>query len=332
MDYKIKQIPEDFLVEEIPRVKPEISGSYSYFWMKKRNLNTLKAVRIVSSSLRVRMDRFGWAGNKDKNAVTTQLVSIQNCSPFKEKRFEEGVELKLFGAGDERIFTGNLAGNKFKITIRNLDKGDCSIIKENFNGLKKRSLVPNFFDEQRFGGTNLSIGKALLTRDFETAAELLYRKKMENPLQAIRKVHKSNLSLYLHSYQSLIFNEMLNDYLTERCPDNAEVKGKNCSFLFPGKPVENADLPIIGFGTELKDQTILKKHGLTKRSFIIKQLPELSLEGSSRPAFVQTSNLRLTFLGEDELNQNKEKVKLEFSLPKGSYATMAVKALTAQPK
>ena len=332
MDFKIKQVPEDFRVAEVPKLKPGGEGRYYYFWMKKKNLNTIRAVKIASRGLKIGMDRFGWAGNKDKNAVTSQLVSIQSPVRFREKKFEEGVELKFFGKGDERIFIGNLSGNCFEIVLRGVSRKAVPAIEENFRDLKRRGVIPNFFGEQRFGGINLLIGKALLSRDFERAAELIYRKKMPDPVPAIRKVHRSSLSLYLHSYQSLMFNEMLSAYISERCSDNTEVREGGFSFLFPRRPVENSELPIIGFGTELEDQAVLKRHGLDRRSFVIRQLPGLSLEGSSRPAFAGISGLEMSLLGEDDLNRGREKIGVKFSLPKGSYATVALKALALQPK
>ena len=146
-DYKIKQIPEDFIVQEISPAKPEKLGNYAYFWMKKKNHNTLKAVKLLSDNLKIGMKRIGWAGNKDKNAVTTQLISLNNAKPSIAQNLRlQDVNLKYFGQGSERIFLGNLIGNKFEIVIRNISNSDYKTISDQANLLKQN----DFFHSKLF--------------------------------------------------------------------------------------------------------------------------------------------------------------------------------------
>ena len=336
MDYKIKQVPEDFAVEEMPSAEAGKSGDYAYFWMKKKNYNTLRAVKTISDALRVSIRRIGWAGNKDKNAVTSQLISIQNADHSTADNIElKDISLQYFGQGAERIFLGNLRGNKFDIVVRNLSQKDYDLIAENCGSLRKNGfLVPNYFDEQRFGGNNLEIGKALLKQDFASAAELVYRRKAGNPIAELRKVHRSSLSLYLHAYQSLIFNELLSGHIERNSRSIARVDYKNGTFLFPRSIIKNASLQVIGFGSETDGECerILGRHGLTRRSFVIRQLPGLSVEGSVRSAFVRVGDFKLGSLKSDELNRGRKRTRMSFFLPKGSYATIVVRALAVQPK
>jgi len=46
-----------------------------------------------------------------------------------------------------------------------------------------------------------------------------------------------------------------------------------------------------------------------------------------RKMFVKINNLEIGKLEDDDLNNGMKKVKIKFSLPKGSYATIAVKAM-----
>ncbi len=337
MNYALKQVPEDFTVEEIPAVKLAEEGDYAYFIMEKKLLNTIRAVRLVAQALGIRIGRIGWAGNKDKNAVTKQIISIQGVSRERiEKLSIDGIRLSYFGRGSERIFIGNLDGNKFCVVIRNLSGNDCCKIRENFETLSKNGfIIPNYFDEQRFGGNNVEIGEALLRRDFGFAAREIYRNETDNPLASLRRVHKSNLSLYVHACQSLLFNETLSEYISSTNCSFSDVHYSRGKFLFPSAKAENKALPVVGFGTELGSDSvaettkkILKKHKLTQRDFIIRQLPELSVEGTLRDAFVKADNLELGKPEDDELNSGMNKLRIKFSLPKGSYATIVVKALT----
>ena len=80
-------------------------------------------------------------------------------------------------------------------------------------------------------------------------------------------------------------------------------------------------LHIIGFGTKVtKDiKEILEKEGITTRDFIIKQIPELSLEGNERQIFADIKNL--------EIEKIEKGYILKFMLPKGSYATEVIKQI-----
>jgi tRNA pseudouridine13 synthase len=337
MDYHIKQLPEDFLVEEIPEAIPGKEGLYSYFLMEKKNCNTLAAIKAISRKLGINLKRIGWAGNKDKNAVTRQLISVQNAdSAAIRKLFLENIGLSYIGKGSQRIYLGNLLGNKFTITIRNLGSIDYEKIMQNCETLKQNDfLVPNYFDEQRFGMQNLEIGKALLSRDFKLASEKIYRNNTGNAIEALRKVHSSVLAMFMHAYQSLLFNEMLSEYIKSRCSSFAISPYSQGIFYFPRKKIENAKIPLVGFGTELADSKIsevatavMKKHSITQRDFIIKQLPALTIEGDLRDAFTEVRNLEVSRPEDDELNNGMKKCTVNFSLGKGSYATIVVKALT----
>ncbi len=336
MNCKIKQLPEDFVVEEIPAAK-DGEGTYSYYWLEKKGYNTLRAIKIIGDKLRVNIKGFGWAGNKDKNAITKQMISIQNTDrKFVERLKLTDISLTYHGSGKERIYIGNLLGNKFTIILRNLSSSDYEAITKNFVLIKQNdSLIPNYFDEQRFGQENILVGKAILSRDFKTAANTLYREEVQNPVQALLKIHGSVLSMYIHAYQSLLFNETLAEYIHGYTKNYSAVSYSQGQLFFPRIKIPDTGMPIIGFGTETdygKIGTIaagvLKKHNITTRDFIIKQLPKISIEGDSRNAFVTAENLELSELQADELNEGMKRCTVTFSLGKGSYATIVIKNLT----
>ena len=83
--YKIKQIPEDFVVREISGIRPSEHGKYTYFLLKKRNYTTQRAVKAIADALHIPEKRFGFAGNKDKNAITEQLCSVDVDSYYPVK-------------------------------------------------------------------------------------------------------------------------------------------------------------------------------------------------------------------------------------------------------
>ena len=111
--YKIKQIPEDFIVKEISGIKFSYAGKYAYFLLKKKNYNTLRAVQKIAEKLGINEKNIGFAGNKDKNAVTSQVISIKNGNKNIESIKLKDIDLKYLGRGNEEIYIGNLKGIDF---------------------------------------------------------------------------------------------------------------------------------------------------------------------------------------------------------------------------
>ena len=90
----IKQFPEDFKVKEIMNLDFR-EGHYSYYLLRKKNWNTLDVVERLEKFLKTKV---GFAGNKDKHAVTEQFVSILNVSKKKVEQFHlHGVSLEFIG-------------------------------------------------------------------------------------------------------------------------------------------------------------------------------------------------------------------------------------------
>src|SRR3989344_665987 len=108
---RIKEIPEDFIVEEVLSLRIE-NGSYFYYFLKKKNSNTLDVITEIKKRLNVK--DVGYAGIKDRNAITTQYISVQRKINFSLK----DVEFIYIGMGKQRIFIGSLEGNRFTITLR----------------------------------------------------------------------------------------------------------------------------------------------------------------------------------------------------------------------
>jgi tRNA(Glu) U13 pseudouridine synthase TruD len=298
---RIKQFPQDFIVKEVTNINVKDNGDYTYFNLKKTNYNTIDAIETVAKKLNISSTRFGFAGNKDKNAITEQLVSVDK--KIQDTNLKD-IEIKVIGYGDKYISLGDLKGNKFEITVKDLSEEEI----KSFESKQKPFLMPNLFGEQRFSSQNVDVGKAIIKRDFEKAAELLKLDIINNNyIGAIRKINKKVLRLYIHAYQSYIFNETIKRY-----------SGK-----------ENEKIPVVGFGTELDNyddeikkiiSKILKEEDLDLRDFITVKIPELSEEGTERDLFVEIENLEV-------LGKGNDWIKIKFFLQKGSYATEAIKFL-----
>lgn len=337
--YILKQQLEDFIVKEISNVKVNDQGNYTYFKLKKRNRNTLDVIKEIAKQLNLKEKQVGFAGSKDKNAITEQLISIKNVSKKKISSIKiENADLKLVGYGNEPISLGGLEGNGFKIIVRNLE--EFSIDKVTFTP----NYIPNYFDEQRFSLHNLDIGRHLVKKEFKDAVRLINDTRCKKHLEkherdfigALKKLPLRLLRMYVNAYQSYLWNRTLAEHLRENGKILKEVTYSLGKFVFVNDFDKFLDLevPLIGFGIEIKNtkiketiKNLMKKENLDFADFVIKQIPELSLEGELRKAFVEVKDLKIGKVENDELNLGKKKVKLSFSLGKGSYATMAVRSL-----
>jgi tRNA pseudouridine13 synthase len=310
--YKIKQIPEDFIVEEIPIYETIMEGEYSYFLLKKINYTTMDAIIKIAQRLRLPLRYIGFAGTKDKAAMTEQVISIKNIKVIDiEKINLKDIGLEYLGEGNNPISLGDLKGNKFKITVRSL------LSKRTIT--KSTERIPNLFGPQRFSKNNVEIGKAIIKKNFKKAIDLMEHKSVDeffeiNPgnfIGAIRTLPLKIRMIYIHAYQSFLWNKTVEEYLKTN-------------------PFKSEQVPIVGFGTELSTdkisdiiKEILHEEGINLRDFIIPQMPELSSEGTERNLFINPQNLTIE-IEEDELNENKFKAIVKFILPKGSYATIII--------
>ncbi|HIH42643.1 TPA: tRNA pseudouridine(13) synthase TruD [Candidatus Woesearchaeota archaeon] len=376
--YKIKQLPEDFVVEEITRFGNgiEVKESkddckYIYCILKKRDYTTLKALQIISHELGLSLNNIGFAGNKDRIAVTQQAISIYdpgNRAKLKIDKFNsdcetKGINLQFVGHGNCPISLGELEGNKFKIVIRNLGNKELLKLKK-LDAMQltdeKRLKFVNLYGEQRFSKSNKDIGKLLLQKRFKDAVELIIKTEGESEnkvnryltnysndyVNALKQIPRKLLLMYVHSYQSYLWNMAAEKMLKK-------IKGDKENNI-KGYEKDNIEIPVVGFGTDINKienvivkkivSDIMKKEAMTERDFIIRQLPEVSAEGKYRQLYCEVKNFKIIaikdgltkedksakkdgLVEEDELHKGKKKRVLEFTLPKSSYATEVIKQI-----
>src|SRR5262245_7615155 len=72
----LRESPEDFFVEELPLYEPCGSGEHIYLFVEKRNMSTVQMIRLLARHFGIGEESVGYAGLKDKRAVTRQVVSI----------------------------------------------------------------------------------------------------------------------------------------------------------------------------------------------------------------------------------------------------------------
>ena len=187
---RIRQFPEDFVVEEVltDGSKAEVKqtkkavqvtgrGRYLACVMVKRNWDTILAVEAVAKQLGMNAENVHIAGIKDAKAVTAQHISIGRVTPEQVSQVKiRDINLYPLRFVNEKIHSGLLSGNCFRIVIRAM--GYASSVIENrmenvLNELSSLDGIPNFFGHQRFGTrrpiTHV-VGEHIIRGDWEKAA------------------------------------------------------------------------------------------------------------------------------------------------------------------
>jgi len=170
---KIKQLPEDFLVEELSDILPLNYGSFSLYHLEKRNWTTPDALSRVRRHWKVEAWQLSYGGLKDKHAVTQQLFTIKN-GPKKNLDLSD-VFVKYIGSIPCPYESHHIKANRFTIVIRNIISEQTKNIPDIINLLPSAG-IPNYFDDQRFGSieslNSEFVAKKMVLGNFEEALKL----------------------------------------------------------------------------------------------------------------------------------------------------------------
>lgn len=157
----IRQEPEDFVVEELLDVDFTGSGEHLYLLLRKRNLNTFWVARQLAEQYEVVPLSVGYAGLKDRRAVTTQWFSVATPAAARPAlahlAMNEGERLELVTQARHlrKLRRGDHQGNRFNLRLRHITASE-EAVEQRLTAIAERG-VPNYFGEQRFGhdGGNL---------------------------------------------------------------------------------------------------------------------------------------------------------------------------------
>jgi tRNA pseudouridine13 synthase len=166
----IKQRPGDFLVEELPLYEPAGEGEHLYLRIEKTGVSHHEMVSCLRRHFNVVDGAIGFAGMKDKIAVTSQTISIhlprEQAVPAGDVPHDR-IRVRWMTRHANKIRRGHLAGNRFSIRIRDVDPVKVTVVRRQLGRLEATG-VPNYFGRQRFGYrvNNHLLGLALLRADW----------------------------------------------------------------------------------------------------------------------------------------------------------------------
>lgn len=161
---RLRAEPADFRVEEVLGFEPDGHGEHAFVWIEKTGANTDWVARRLAQAAGVAPMAVGYAGLKDRHAVTRQAFTLQlagRAEPEWETLGIEGVKVLSVARHSRKLRRGAHRGNRFVIRLRNVE-GDAGAIAARLETIAARG-VPNYFGEQRFGrdGGNVALAEAL---------------------------------------------------------------------------------------------------------------------------------------------------------------------------
>ena len=402
----LKASAEDFIVEEVSADLPPVpDGAVTIARLRVREWETNRLVRQLARSLHVSRRRIGFAGTKDKRALTTQLFSFDRIDPeaVRSLRIKDVEVLDAFSSS-RALEIGDLVGNAFRIIVRDLRLppqeaaeavAATTVQLETFRGF------PNFFGLQRFGSVRPvthEVGRHLVRGEFGEAVETYVANPIEgedpesfevrealaasgdvkealrdypraytfekallshlavhpgDSVGALRVLPLNLLIMFVHAYQSFLYNRILSERMRRGLPIHEPIVG---DLVLPtdrrGLPdrdrtidvtADNLDrvaarcregkawVSAILFGSETPfasgemgeiEQGIVAAEGLRPEDFIIPDLPRISSRGTRREILAPLRSL--------DAKVDGGTLHVSVELTRGAYATCLLREYIKQ--
>ncbi len=183
--------PEDFFVEELPGFEASGAGEHLLLEVEKRGMNTAFAAQLIAHWAGVAESAIGYAGMKDRHAVTRQRFSVwlpKKVAPDIEGLQSDDLRVLDHAWHSRKLPRGALAGNRFVLVLRAVE-GQRAGIDARLQSMADLG-VPNYFGEQRFGRSGGNVEQAVA-------------------MFAGRRVRREERTMLLSAARSELFNRVL---------------------------------------------------------------------------------------------------------------------------
>ena len=340
IDFHFKQSPRDFVVEELPLYEFSGEGEHLILFVRKKNLSTNEMVGQIARYLGIKNRDIGYAGLKDKHAMTKQYISIHKKHEEAMENFNfEGIKVVSKTYHNNKIRIGHLKGNRFYIKVKKVNPTSAIKIDEALKNIAENGM-PNYFGYQRFGndGDNHILGEKLAKGEARERNPRV-KKLLINAYQS----HLFNLWLS----RRLEINSLVNSFETKELegllnmPNDAVKKMKEQKHPFKlmsgdlmehypkGKLFEyeatehdierfnTHDISVTGLLCGTKVRVAEGQAGEIEKAFN----DEINADGTRRFAWVYPTDI------EGRFNKVEAQYEMNFTLPKGSYATVLIEEI-----
>ncbi len=302
--------PEDFVVSEQLAINPT-AGDWTWILTERRGQNTAQVAETIAQSAGVTPDQVGYAGRKDRNAVSRQWFSLPPGARL--PGLLDNIDILDSLPADRRLQLGDHSGNAFRIRLSAGTTDGENL--ETWKTALRQSGFANYFGPQRFGhrGDNARVGYDLLVGG--------------------RRPRNRQDRLMLNAWQADAFNRCLHEWLSSGSPelDGDLVWSHGLGQAIPRTSSQNGSVTGPLFGSKMdwpsgpalaREQSVLASYGIDPPR-LRKLADSQRLYGDRRPFVVVPQAL--------DIRAIENGIELEFSLPPGSYATGLIRELTGLP-
>ena len=321
---RFRATPGDFRVDEIDAFAPSGVGEHLLLTVEKRGMNTAFAAKLLAQWAGIDEAGIGYAGLKDRHAVTVQRFSVhlpKKVAP--DIATLESDELRVLDHAwhAKKLPRGALAGNRFVLVLREA-QGDREATDARLQAIAMRG-VPNYFGEQRFGRGGDNVANALVmfggrrvARDQRSHLLSAARSQLFNRVLGAR-VAAGNWDAaldgevwMLDGSRSVFGPEPLDDALAARL----------AAFdIHPTAPLwGKGELRTIGATAALEQESLADPESLALRA----GLEKAGLKQERRATRLRPQGLEWDW-------RDAETLELRFALPPGTYATTILSEVIA---
>lgn len=314
---RIRQRPEDFLVDEQLGFEPSGDGEHDLVLVRKTSANTAWVARRLASFAGIPARDVGYCGLKDRHAITTQWFSVRRIGTNDWDAFEaEGVEVLDVQAHRRKLRRGSHRGNGFRIVLRaDDDVPPVPAIEERLGDIE-RCGVPNYFGTQRFGrgGSNVELAERLF---------------------AGRRMKRDRQSIALSAARSFLFNAILDRRVHDgswnrvRPGELVNLDGSRSVFMagdenlddrlaaldvHPTASLWGRNAPVAG-GVAAE----LEREAVRKTATLVAGLERVGVDAGHRATRVRLQDFAWS--------ASERVLALSFSLPSGAFATSVLREI-----
>lgn len=294
VEFSFKRQPEEFRVTELRSSSFDDRPLHVYLWLQKRDRTTIDVVRQLAQAAEQPESSIGYAGMKDRFAVTQQWLSIPSQAlPAVQAEVEQDSSLKLLATAvhGRKLRRGELSGNRFVLVLH-----DACGISDTTLARLAHSGAPNYFGTQRFGHNQ---------QNLERAERWLEQRQTARGRG--RQIKSFTKGLHLSVLRSFLFNEVLAARVRQGSW-NRIIEGDLCVGA-------NATAPLWGRGrsTTAGLAAQIESEALQDHKALCEGLEHAGVKQARRALVLRPQHMRWL--------RNEDALTLCFDLPSGSYAT-----------
>jgi tRNA pseudouridine13 synthase len=340
IEFHFKQSARDFVVEEIPLYEFSGEGEHLVLFVRKKNTSTSEMIGQIARYLGIKNKEIGYAGLKDKHAMTKQYISLHKKYEDALESFDhENIKILSKTYHNNKIRIGHLKGNRFFIKVKKVNPTSAQKIDEALKNISKFGM-PNFFGFQRFGndGDNHILGEKIAKgekRERNPRVKTLLINAYQSHLFNLWLSRRLEINTMISSFDAKEIESVLNmpnDEIKKLKSQKHPFKlmsgdimehypyGKLFDFDGSENDLERFDKRDISVTGLLSGKKV--RHSSDLALSIEKDyIEDIKADGARRYAWVYPTDI------EGRFKEQEAQYEFNFTLPKGSYATVLLEEI-----